>query len=140
MAERGATTTEENPLPTIWRVPDELWEKIEPILAEYDPPKKTGRPRVDRRAVLDAVVFRLRTGCQWNRLPKEFPDDSSVHRAFQRWVDLGVLDRVWATLIEECDELGGVEWEWQAADGAMGKARFGGTSSAPTPPIGPRRA
>ena len=130
--------TERKPMPTIWRVPDELWEKIEPILAEHDPPKKSGRPRVDQRAVLEAIVFRLRTGCQWNRLPKEFPDDSSVHRAFQRWVELGVLDLVWAALIEECEELGGVNWEWQAADGAMGKARFGGTSSGPTPPIGVR--
>ncbi len=140
MAERGATTTDEKPLPTIWRVPDELWERVEPILDEHDPPKKTGRPRVDRRDVLDAVVFRLRTGCQWNRLPKEFPDDSTVHRVFQGWVELGVLDRIWAALIEECEELGGVSWEWQAVDGAMGKARFGGTSSAPTPPTGPRRA
>ena len=138
MPERGA---EEKPMPTIWRVPDELWEKIEPILAEHDPPKRTGRPRADRRAVLDAVIFRLRTGCQWNRIPKkEFPDDSTVHRAFQRWVELGVLDRIWAALVEECEELGGVDWEWQAADGAMGKARFGGTSSAPTPPIGARTA
>lgn len=82
MGELGEHTTEEKPLPTIWRVPDELWEKIEPILQEHDPPKKTGRPRVDQRAALDAIVFRLRTGCQWNRLPSEFPDDSSVHRAF----------------------------------------------------------
>ncbi len=35
--------SEQKPLPTIWRTPDELWEKIEPILAEYDPPKSTGR-------------------------------------------------------------------------------------------------
>ena len=126
---------QEKPLPTIWRVPDDLWEKIESIFDEYDPPKRTGRPRVDQRAVLDAVIFRLRTGCQWNRLPKEFPDDSTVHRALQRWVDLGVLDQIWAALIEGCEELGGVDWEWQAADGAMGKARFGGTSSVPTPPI-----
>jgi putative transposase len=119
---------QEKPMPTIWRVPDALWEKIEPIIEEHDPPKRTGRPRADRRAVLDAVVFRLRTGCQWNHLPEELPDDSTVHRAFQRWVELGVLDRVWAALVEECEELGGVDWEWQAADGAMGKARFGGTS------------
>jgi transposase len=132
------TETEEKPLPTIWRVPDELWEKVEPILAEYDPPKKTGRPRVDRRAVLDTIIFRLRTGCQWNRMPKEFPDDSTVHRAFQRWVELGVLDLIWASLVEECEELGGVDWEWQAADSAMGKARFGGISSAPTPRIEPK--
>jgi hypothetical protein len=46
----------------------------------------------------------------------------------QRWVELGVLDLIWERLIEECEELGGVDFEWQAADGAMGKARFGGTS------------
>jgi transposase len=43
---------EEKPMPTIWWVSDELWEKIEPILAEHDPPKRTGRPRADQRAVL----------------------------------------------------------------------------------------
>jgi putative transposase len=109
-------------------VPDELWETIEPILSERDPPKGTGRPRIDQREALDAIIFRMRSGCQWNHLPKEFPDDSSVHRTFQRWVGLGVLDLVWERLIEECAELDGVDFEWQAADGAMGKARFGGIS------------
>ena len=120
------------PLPTIWRVPDDLWTTIQPILAELDPPKKTGRKRIDSRAALDAIIFRLRSGCQWNQLPKEFPDDSSVHRTFQRWVVQGVFDRMWTVLVEACDELGGVNWEWQAADGAMGKARFGGIKSAKT--------
>jgi transposase len=102
--------SKQEPLPTIWRTPDKLWEKIEPILAEQDPPKSTARPRVDQRAVLDAIIFRMRSGCQWNRLPKEeFPDDSSVHRTFQRWVELGVLELIWEKLIEECDELG-AEW------------------------------
>ncbi len=41
------------------------------------------------------------------------------------WISSG---RGWERLIEECEELGGVDFEWQAADGAMGKARFGGTS------------
>jgi putative transposase len=125
--------TEKNPkpLPTIWRVPDDLWAELRPILERYDPPKRRGRKRIDPRRVLDAVIFRLRTGCQWNRLPKEFPDDSSVHRTFQRWVELGVLDRIWAKLVEECEQLGGMSWEWQAADTTTGKARFGGTSSAP---------
>ena len=39
---------------------------------------------------------------------------------------MGVLERVWSMLLEECEELGAVEWQWQAADCAMGKARFGG--------------
>jgi putative transposase len=114
-------------LPTIWSVPDDLWAKVEPILLKHDPPKHTGRPRVNQRSVLDGIIFRMRSGCQWNHLPREFGDDSSVHRTFQRWERLGILDLIWASLIEPCEELGGVDWEWQAADGAMGKARLGGT-------------
>ena len=127
-------------LPTIWQVPDELWDKIRPIINQHDPPKLTGRKRIDPRAALDTIIFRMRSGCQWNQLPKEFPDDSSVHRTFQRWIRKGVLDRIWAVLIEQCDQLGGVDWQWQAADGAMGKARFGGTLLGETPRIAAKTA
>ena len=120
-------------LPTIWRVPDDLWAVVQAVLDVTDPPKRAGRRRIDARAALDAIIFRLRSGCQWNRLPREFPDDSSVHRTFQRWVRAGVLERVWAVLVERCAELGGVSWEWQAADAALGKARLGGTTLAATP-------
>jgi len=47
-------STLQKPLPTIWRIPDQLWEIIEAILREHDPPKSTGRPRIDQRAALDA--------------------------------------------------------------------------------------
>lgn len=116
----------EKVLPPIWEAPDALWAHIEPVLAELDPPKRTGRKRVDLRKQFNGVIFRLRTGCQWNRLPREFGDDSTLHRTFQRWVERGVFHRLWGLLVEECQDLGGVTWEWQAADGAMGKARLGG--------------
>jgi len=115
------------PMPTIWRVPDELWGKIEPILNQQDPPRRMGRKRIDQRRALNGIIYRLRSGAQWNELPKEFGDDSSVHRTFQRWVKLKVFDAIWARLVADCEELGGVDWEWQAADAAMGKARLGGT-------------
>lgn len=121
-------------LGTIWEVPDKLWAQRAPVLAEVDPPKRTGRPRLDPRATLNAILFRLRSGCQWNQLPERFPDDSSVHRTFQRWVRLGLFARLWAVLVEQCNELGGVHWEWQAADGATGKAQLGGTSLGATQP------
>lgn len=126
------------PLPTLWEVPDPLWERIAPILAQLDPPKPRGRPRIDPRAALDAIIFRLRSGCQWNHLPASFPDDSSVHRTFVRWSERNVFEAIWADIIEACEDLDGVEWEWQAADGCMGKARKGGSRSVPTRPIAPR--
>ena len=120
------------PLPTIWEVNDELWEIIQSILDELDPPGETGRPRTGQRAALNGIIYQMRSGCQWNQLPAKFGDDSSVHRTMQRWIAKGVFQRIWAVLIENCAELGGVNWEWQSADGAMGKARFGGMMSAPT--------
>ena len=123
-------------LPTIWRVSDELWSLIEPLLAKYDPPAPTGRPRIDARVALDGIIYQMRSGCQWEALPKEFGPKSSVHDTLQRWVRRGVFEKIMAALIEQCAELGGVDWQWQSADGAMGKARFGGTKSARTPQIG----
>ena len=120
-------TQQDKPLPTIWRVPDELWHNIQPILDQLDPPAKTGRPRIDPRAALDGMIYRMRTGCQLNQLPKEFPDDASVHRTMQRWIEREVFPAIWTSLVEVCDELGGVDFEWQAADGAMGKPVSVGT-------------
>lgn len=118
---------------TLWEVPDGLWEKIEPLLEKDQPCQETGRPRVDRRRVLNAIIFRLRTGCQWNHLPSMFGSDSTVHRYFQRWAQSEIFRRIWAMLVETCDELQAVQWEWQAADGAMGKARMGGDAVGPNP-------
>jgi len=128
------------PLPTIWHADDALWAKAERVLAEFDPPARFGPERIDQRKALDGVIYRMRSGVQWNHLPAEFGDDASVHRTFQRWVKRGVLARLWAVLVEGCAELGGVDWQWQAADCALGKARHGGIRSGRTRPTGPRRA
>jgi len=84
------------------------------------------------------VIYRMRSGVQWNHLPQEFGDDASVHRTFQRWVKRGVIDRLWGLLVESCEELGGVDWQWQSFDCALGKARHGGIKLDRTQPIGRR--
>ena len=127
-------------LPTIWTVSDDLWARIEPVILELDPPSSIGRKRIDARAALNAMIYVLRTGCQWNQLPATFPDDSSVHRTMQRWITKGVFVRLWALLIEECADLGGVDWTWQAADTGLQKARWGGTNAALTRRTGRNRA
>ena len=110
-------------LPTIWRVPDELWTHIQALLTHYDPPGKTGRKRIDARQALNGIIYRARTGCQWNQLPQEFGDDASIHRTLQRWEKLDLFGKLWAVLLRQCDFLGGVEWDWQSADGCLSKAR-----------------
>jgi len=120
-------------LPTIWEVPDDLWERVEWLLHEYDPPKTTGRSRTDARGILDGIIFRFRTGCQWNHIPKVYGNDSTIHRTFQRWVEINLFEMIWSLLAVECDELALVSWEWQAVDGWVGKARSGGDEIGPNP-------
>lgn len=59
---RRKRQVEQPPLPTIWRVPDDLWAQIEVILAEHDPAKSIGRKRIDLRRSLDGIIDRLRSG------------------------------------------------------------------------------
>ncbi len=120
-------------LDTIWEVPDELWAQVEPSILEVAPPKPRGRKRANPRQMLNGVIFRLRSGCQWNKLPKELGDDSTIHRTFQLWVKEKLFSRIWAVLVERCEEMDGVDWEWQAADASMGKARLGGDEIGPNP-------
>jgi len=71
---------------------DDQWALIEPHLpAEAD----FGRPRkTEMRDVLDAILYILRTGCQWRYLPIDFPPKSTVWRYFDRWRSDGTLDLV----------------------------------------------
>ena len=114
------------PLGTIWEVPDPLWERILPILKDFWPTKATGRHHANWRKALNGILFRMRSGCPWDHVPRRFGPKSTVHDWFQRWAEGGVLERIWAVLVAECDELGGVQWQWQSADAMLGKARFGG--------------
>jgi len=71
---------------------DAQWALIEPHIP---PEPGCGRPRkTDERDVLDAILYILRTGCQWRYLPSDFPPRSTVWRYFDRWRRDGTLDRI----------------------------------------------
>lgn len=71
---------------------DAVWVMIEPHLP---PAKPGGRPRsTDARAVVNAIFYLLRTGCQWRLLPRCFPPWSTVHHYFRAWDRAGVWVRL----------------------------------------------
>src|SRR4051794_4936445 len=72
-------------------VTDAQWALVEPHLPVYP----GGRPRTtDLRDVLDAILYVLRTGCQWRYLPKDFPPKSTAWRYFDEWRHNGTFDAV----------------------------------------------
>jgi len=118
-----------------WRMPDELWRKVKPFLPPGKPhPLGCHRPRVDDRNAMDAIFYHLRTGYQWKALDATgICSSSSAHRRFQEWTQAGVFQRLWTQGLLDYDGLKGIEWEWQAMDGAMTKAPLGKEQTGPNP-------
>jgi putative transposase len=109
-----------------YQIPDVLWERMVRVLPLPTPKKKDGRPRMDDRQAMTAILYVLRTGCQWKALPRSLGAPSTVHDRFQAWREAQVFARLWQAGLLLYEELKGLEWEWQAMDGAMTKAPLGG--------------
>ena len=114
-------------------VSEEVWEKGKPLIPAAPSHAKGGRPRMDDRKAFEAIVYVLRTGMQWNALPRELGASSTVHDRFQEWEQQGLFKAVWQAGLEEYDELEGIEWEWQSVDGVMTKAPFGHAATGANP-------
>lgn len=78
---------------------DAEWETIEPMLPS---PQWMGRPeKHPRRAIVDGILYVVRTGCAWRYLPVDFPPWQTVYSHFQRWNRRGVTERILTELREE---------------------------------------
>ncbi len=123
----------DKPVDDGWRIPDELWSRIEPLLPHKEPSPKGGRPRMPDRQAMDAISSVLRTGCQWKALPQSLGAASTVHDRFQEWRKAGVCKRLWQAGLLEDDTRVGIAWAWQAMDGAITKAPLGQEGTGPHP-------
>ena len=125
-----------------WVVTDDFWQRVEPLIPvrarvadkAYVRKPGAGRPPKPARQVFEAIVFVLRTGCQWKALPKErFGSASAVHKRFLEWESAGVFAAMWKAGLAEYDQMEGIAWRWQSIDGAMFKAPLAQESVGPNP-------
>jgi len=136
LKKRSRKRTSNNRTTTGFRISDELWAVLQPLLPV---PLNThrfggGRPRVPDRRCADAIFYVLRTGCQWQALDQtELCAHSTAHDRFQEWVQAGVFLKLWQAGLEQFEETCGIDWQWLSMDGAMTKAPLGGEKTGPNP-------
>ena len=87
---------------------EDQWSVVSSILPEL-PKHRDGRGRPWRcsRAVLDGILWILRTGAPWHDLPGQYPPYQTCHRRFQRWVVDGTLEHILNMLAEDLYHRGG---------------------------------
>jgi putative transposase len=77
---------------------DDQWRIVEKLLPAS---KKRGRKPIDRRRVMNAILYWNRTGCQWRYLPTEFPHWNTVYGIFRRWR----MDGTWVAVHDRLREV-----------------------------------
>jgi transposase len=115
------------------KLTDDQFAKLAPLL----PPERpaTGRPNKDHRTILNAILWRLRTGAPWRDLPERYGPWETAYCRFRRWQQAGVWDRVLAALQADGDAKGDLDWGLHFVDGTVVRAHqhaAGARKGAPT--------
>lgn len=98
---------------------DEQWNLIADV---FPPPAKTGRPQRDRREILDAIFWILRTGSPWRDLPQEYHPWKTVWDLFDQWNADGTLDEILHSLRAAKMDAGEIDSELWCLDGSSVRA------------------
>jgi len=80
-------------------VNDEQWDLVLPHI-----PPKIGKGRnqeVDLREIVNAILYWIRTGCQWRFLPNDFPPHGTVFYHYNKWKKKGVWKKMLAALHQQ---------------------------------------
>ncbi|MGH7929706.1 MAG: IS5 family transposase [Candidatus Binatia bacterium] len=83
---------------------DRQWQLIRQLLPK---PARRGRPPIDRRRIINAILFLVRTGCQWRMLPKTYPNWNTVYGVFRQCREEGIWQRIHDRLREKVRKAAG---------------------------------
>ena len=85
---------------------DKAWAHIEPLL----PLNGGGRRWRDHRQVINAILWKLRTGAPWRDLPERYGPWKTAHERLRKWTLDGTWDKILQAAIVKDDAVGDVEW------------------------------
>jgi transposase len=116
-----------------WRVSDELWERLEPLLA--DPERRfryPGRARYPARACLEGILYVLYTDTPWLQVPYRelgLPSGETCRRRLEEWSRRGLLPAALALLQQELAESERLDWSRVIVDASLVDAKKGAKRS-----------
>jgi putative transposase len=94
-----------------YRIPDEIWKQIVPLLPPELSDPRNGSPEMDNRKAMEVIFCRLRNDISWKSLPQNLELPSIVYSRFEEWRDAGVFQRMWKAGLLEYDELRALFWQ-----------------------------
>lgn len=114
-------------------VPNDLWNRIEPLLPRHAPKPQGGRPRTPDRVALTGILFVLKTGIPWEYLPQELGcSGMTCWRRLRDWQQVGLWERLHRVLLDELGQADKIDWKRASLDATLVPAKRGARRPAPT--------
>src|SRR5262245_10264968 len=119
--------------PLRWRVSDEMWARLEPLLA--DPPRRfryPGRARYSPRACLEGILFVLCSDTPWLQLPYRelgLPSGETCRRRLEEWSARGLFQAALVVLQRELADAERLDWSRVIVDASLVEAKKGARRS-----------
>ncbi len=115
---------------TKYCLPDAVWTRVMPLLPAHRRRLNGGRPPMDDRKAMTAILYVLRTGCQWRALPRSLGAGTTVHDRFQQWVEAGVFKKMWKAGLLDLGKkkevaLGMAVYGWRDDEGPVRRRKDG---------------
>jgi transposase len=107
------------------KLTDPQWERVASLLQKPSSLDRRGPYRRDARLILEGVLWILRTGAQWDELPRKYGAYQTVHRRYQEWVERGVFEVVLRELAKDMEERGKLSLKECFIDGTFVSAKKG---------------
>lgn len=116
-------------------LPQELWDRIEPMLPQpTSPGPMGGRPPVPNRTALEGILYVLKTGIAWEDLPSQFTcSGMTCWRRLRDWHVAGVWQNLHILLLNELNAADEIDWNRAVIDSAHVRALGGGEDTGPSP-------
>ena len=105
---------------------DAQWKVLNDLIPEPKPRHDgRGRPWKDRRAVLNGIMWVLRTGAPWADIPERYPSYQTCHRRFQQWVRSGIMRGILEAVAKDLQIRGRLDVHEAFIDGSFAPAKKG---------------
>jgi transposase len=120
-------------VPYRWRVSDELWERLAPLLV--DPPRRfryPGRARYPARACLEGILYVLFTDTPWLEVPYrelDLPSGETCRRRLEEWSARGLLQQALQLVQEQLAGADKLDWSRVLVDASLVEAKKGARRS-----------
>ena len=103
---------------------DAQWAKIEPLINQPESAATRGRPPIDERLVLNAILWKLASNKPWYDLPVsqravQFPSHQTCYRRYRQWTRTGLLNQIFAVIFEDLLVRGGFDLQRALHDGTI---------------------